>query len=195
MDEALAQLTQAQALDPLSPLIGMNLGRHFYYARQYARAIEEYHKALALDPGNPIAGQLLALAYSASGQRDEAMAQLHRAAAPPVAFRGVRGYLAGVTGDAAGARQVLADLETLAAHRYVPAYAFATVYAGLGDKDRAFHYLDRASAEHSAYMDYIGLEPSLDGLRDDPRFAALLQRLNLPVVNASQVRIDARSRP
>lgn len=180
-DEALDQLTQAQALDPLSPLISLNLGRHFYYVRNYSRAIEAYRKALALDPRNAIAGQLLALAFSANGHPDEAMAALQAAPAPPPAFRGVRGYLAGRAGDTASARQVIADLEALAARRYVPAYAFATVYAGLGDKDRAFLYLDRAGSEHSAYLDYINVEPTLDGLRDDPRFAALLQRINLPI--------------
>jgi eukaryotic-like serine/threonine-protein kinase len=193
-DLALAQLTQAQALDPLSPLISLNMGRHFYYARDYQRAIDAYQKTLALDPHNLIAGQLLALAYLADGQRDEAQAQLRRAAAPPGAFLGVRGYIAGVTGDTAVARQAIANLETLGAKRYIPAYAFATVYAGLGDKDKAFHYLDRAREEHSAYLDYINIEPTLDGLRDDPRFLELLRRVNLPFVDVNRGRSDAHPR-
>jgi eukaryotic-like serine/threonine-protein kinase len=191
-DLALAQLTQAQALDPLSPLISLNLGRHYYYAREYGRAIETYGKTLALDPHNLIAGQLLALTYLANGQRAEALAQLRRAPAPPGAFIGVRGYVAARTGDTATARQALLDLETLAARRYIPAYAFATVYAGLGDKDHAFAWLDRAREEHSAYLDYINIEPTLDGLRDDPRFGALLERVNLPVVTHDRGRSDAR---
>ena len=88
---------------------------------------------------------------------------------------------------------MLADLRMLAARRYVPAYAFATVYAGLGDKDQAFQYLDLALAERSGYLDYINVEPTLDGLRDDPRFAALLQQINLPVVRPG--RVNARSHP
>jgi TolB-like protein/Flp pilus assembly protein TadD len=193
-DLALTQLTQAQALDPLSPLISLNMGRHFYYARDYHRAIDAYQKTLALDPHNLIAGQLLALAYLADGQRDEAQAQLRRAAAPPGAFLGVRGYIAGVTGDTAVARQAIADLETLGARRYIPAYAFATVYAGLGDKNKAFHYLDRAREEHSAYLDYINIEPTLDGLHDDPRFLELLRRVNLPFVDVNRGRSDAHPR-
>jgi tetratricopeptide (TPR) repeat protein len=190
-DLAFEQLTRAQALDPLSPLISLNLGRHFYYTRDYGRAIEAYQKALALDPHNFIAGQLLALAYLASGQRDEAIAQLHSTPAPPGGFLGAAGYIAGMTGNAAGARQTIVDLEALAVHRYIPAYAFATVYAGIGDKERAFQYLERARAEHSAYMDYINVEPTLDGLRDDPRFADLLRGLNLRIVNINRRRSDA----
>ncbi|HVD92885.1 MAG TPA: protein kinase [Vicinamibacterales bacterium] len=190
-DLALAQLTQAQALDPLSPLISLNVGRHFYYARDYGRAIDAYQKALALDPHNFLAGQLLALTYVAGGRHDEAVAQLGRTASPPGAFLAVRGYIAGVTGDIAGARQAIVDLDALGSHRYIPAYAFATVYAGLGDKERAFQYLDRAREEHSAYLDYINIEPTLDGLRDDPRFAELLRRVNLPIVNVNRGRSDA----
>jgi serine/threonine protein kinase/tetratricopeptide (TPR) repeat protein len=190
-DLALEQLTRAQALDPLSPTISLNLGRHFYYTRDYGRAIEAYQKALALDAHNFIAGQLLALAYLAGGRPDEAAAQVHRTPAPPGGWLGAAGYVAGVTGNMAGARQTIVDLEALAVHRYIPAYAFATVYAGLGDKERAFAYLERARAEHSAYMDYINIEPTLDGLRDDPRFADLLRGLNLRIVNVTRSRSDA----
>jgi tetratricopeptide (TPR) repeat protein len=190
-DLALEQLTRAQALDPLSPTISLNLGRHFYYTRDYGRAIEAYQKALALDPHNFIAGQLLALAYLASGRPDEAVAQVHRTPSPPGGWLGVTGYVAGVTGNTASARRTILDLEAMAVHRYIPAYAFATIYAGLGDKDRAFAYLERARAEHSAYMDYINVEPTLDGLRDDARFAELLRDLNLRIVNVNRGRSDA----
>lgn len=93
------------------------MGRHFYYARDYQRAIDAYQKTLALDPHNLIAGQLLALAY-----------------------------------------------------------------------------LDRAREEHSAYLDYINIEPTLDGLRDDPRFLELLRRVNLPFVDVNRGRSDAHPR-
>ena len=98
--------------------------------------------------------------------------QLHRFPAPMGAFQGVRGYISAVTGDRAGAMSVLADLEKLSQTRYIPAYALATVYAGLGMKNEAFAQIDRAVAERSAYLDYLGVEPTLDRLRNDPRFLA-----------------------
>jgi tetratricopeptide (TPR) repeat protein len=182
-DEALTQLLQAQALDPLSPVITMNIGRHFYYLRDYPRSIEAFKKALVLDERNVIAGQMLALAYAAQGSTDAALAQLQRSPAPPGAWLGVGGYVSARAGELAAARRILTDLDALSAHRYIPAYAFATVYAGLGDADRAFDYLNRAADERSAYLDYANIEPTLDRLRSDSRFAQLLRRVNLPVVN------------
>lgn len=191
-DEAIDQLREAQTLDPLSPLISMNLGRHFYYARDYDRAIEAFKKALILDDRNVIAGQMLALAYIAKGLPDAALSQLRQSPAPPGAWLSVLGYVGAATGDAAGAHKVIADLNTLASHRYIPAYAFATVYAGLGDKDKAFQYLDRARDERSAYLDYLNVEPTLDGLRDDPRFIDLLRRVNLRVPAIAKPHVNAR---
>ncbi len=190
-DEALEQLREAQTLDPLSPLISMNLGRHFYYARDYDRAIDAFKKTLTLDDRNVVAGQMLALAYMAKGLPDAALSQLRRSPAPPGAWLGVLGYVDAATRDAAGAHTVLADLNALASHRYIPAYAFATVYAGLGDSDQAFRYLARAADERSAYLDYLNVEPTLDGLRGDPRFRDLLRRVHLPVPAIAMPHVNA----
>ncbi len=180
-EEALGQLKEAQTLDPLSSLISMNLGRHFYYARDYDRALEAFKKALILDDRNVAAGQMVALTCIAKGQPDAALSQLRRSPAPPGAWLAVLGYVSAVTGDSDGAHNVIAELTALSSHRYIPAYAFATVYAGLGDTDKAFQYLARARDERSAYLDYLNVEPTLDGLRDDPRFSDLLRHVNLPV--------------
>jgi hypothetical protein len=59
---------------------------------------------------------------------------------------------------------------------------------------KAFHYLDRVREEHSAHLDYINIEPTLDGLRDDPRFLELLRRVNLPFVDVNRGRSDAHPR-
>jgi eukaryotic-like serine/threonine-protein kinase len=194
-DEALAQLKRAQELDPLSALISLNLGRHFYYAREYDRAIEHLQKTVALDPKGFLAGQILALAYLEKGMPDAAIAELQKFPAPLGAFQGVRGYVSAVTGDRAAAFKILADLETLAATRYIPAYAFATVYAGLDMRNEAFTQLDRAVVEHSAYLDYLSVEPTLDRLRSDPRFSALLRRVNLREVPQTRKAAGAHPAP
>jgi serine/threonine-protein kinase len=194
-DEALVQLQRAQELDPLSPLISLNLGRHFYYARKYDLAVEHLQKAIALDPKGFLAGQLLALVYIQMGMHAAAIQELQRFPAPMGAFQGVRGYISAVTGDRAAALNVLADLETLSQTRYIPAYALATVYAGLGMKNEAFAYIDRAVAERSAYLDYLAVEPTLDGLRNDPRFSLLLRRVDLREVPQPRPTASALSLP
>jgi tetratricopeptide (TPR) repeat protein len=190
--EALDQLEQAAALDPLSPVIALNRGRHFYYTRDYDRAEEALRRALVLDRGNLIAGQLLALVYCARGDRTAALAQLRQSPAPPGAWLAVAGYVRGVSGDTAGAQQILAELDVLARRRYIPAYAFATVHAGLGDTARALDFLDRAADERSAYLDYLHVEPTLDRLRGELRFGQLLRRVNLSVVPSAKRYGDAR---
>jgi TolB-like protein/Tfp pilus assembly protein PilF len=187
-DDALAQLEAAQALDPLSPVISLNLGRHYYYTRDFDRAIEHFQRTLALDKHFLIAGQLLAVARLEKGAPGLAREQLRATPAPPGAFLGLLSYVRAVTGDRPGALQVLAELKALATRRYIPAYALATAYASLDMRDAAFEQLDLAVAEHSAYLDYMNLEPTMDGLREDPRFEAILQRIHLPALPVAKAR-------
>ena len=92
---------------------------------------------------------------------------------------GELGHALAVAGRRAEALAVIEGLRHLAATRYVSPYSVALVYAGLGDRDRALDWLDKAYAERSDYMAYLTLEPMLDGLRSDRRFAALVERVGL----------------
>jgi serine/threonine protein kinase/tetratricopeptide (TPR) repeat protein len=188
-DDALAQLQAAQGLDPLSPVISLNLGRHYYYTRDFDRAIEHFQRTLALDNHFFIAGQLLAVSQLQKGAPDLAREQLRATPAPPGPFLGLLSYVRGVTGDRRGALQVLDELKALASRRYVPAYALATAYVGLDMKDAAFEQLDLAVAEHSAYLDYMNLEPTMDLIRGDPRFDAILRRIHLPALAVAKDRV------
>ena len=192
-DEALAELEQAQALDPLSPLISLNMGRHFYFARDYDRAIERFQKTLQLDSRQLFAGQLLAMAYVQKGMPDAALTQLRQFPAPPGPWLSVFGYVSALKGDRTSALRVIADLEALSKRRYIPPYAFATVYVGLGMKDEAFKQLERGCLEHSAYLDYLNVEPHMDPLRADARFADLLRCVHLSDV--PPVRVAVRAHP
>ena len=188
-DDALAQLEAAQALDPLSPVITLNLGRHYYYARDFDRAIEHFQRTLALDNHFFIAGQLLAVSQLEKGAPALAREQLRATPAPPGPFLGLLSYVRCVSGDRQGALQVLDELKALASRRYVPAYALATAYVGLDMKDAAFEQLDLAVAEHSAYLDYMNLEPTMDPIRGDPRFDAILRRVHLPALAVAKDRV------
>jgi len=75
------------------------------------------------------------------------------------------------------ARSILTSLREAAAAKYVPSYWFALVYAGLGERDRALRYLERAYEERSTVLAYVLIDPRLSSLRDDPRFLALARRL------------------
>jgi hypothetical protein len=85
-----------------------------------------------------------------------------------------------VSGRKAEARKILAELQSLSEHRYVPATDTALIYAGLGDKDKAFAWLDKAYEEHSFSLSNLKVEPRFDPLRSDPRFADLLRSIGFP---------------
>src|SRR6185503_3635531 len=88
------------------------------------------------------------------------------------------GHAYAVAGKVGQARNVLAALRAAAAHSYVPSYYFALVHAGLGERDQALRYLERAYEERSTVLAYLLIDPRLAPLRDDARFLALGQRLH-----------------
>jgi predicted Zn-dependent protease len=77
------------------------------------------------------------------------------------------------------ARAILRQLSALSKQEYVPSYPVAVMYAALDEKQEALAWLERAYDERDSWMDYLGLDPRLDGLRSDPRFTNLLRRMNL----------------
>ncbi len=91
------------------------------------------------------------------------------------------GYVYAVSGQKEEARKVLDELLNERSKRpYVSSYLIATIYAGLGDKDQAFASLEKAYEARSWYLTHLKLDPELDSLRSDPRFADLVRRVGLP---------------
>ncbi len=94
----------------------------------------------------------------------------------------VLGYLGNalaVAGRKEDALRVLGDVQRISKERRVSPYSNALVYVGLGDKDRAFEWLERAYAERSPKLVYLKVEPQLDGIRSDPRFGVLMAKMGL----------------
>jgi TolB-like protein/Tfp pilus assembly protein PilF len=182
-EDSLAESRRALELEPLSLVINVHLGWHYLYARQYDQAVEQDRRALELDPTFPQAQRYSAWAFLQKGRREEAIAALRAALSglgPQPEVEAELGHALAVAGRRAEAQAVLAGLRDASSGRYVPPYAVALVHAGLGDRDQALAWLDKAYDERSDYMPYLGLEPMLDSLRSDPRFAALVRRVRLP---------------
>jgi TolB-like protein/DNA-binding winged helix-turn-helix (wHTH) protein/Tfp pilus assembly protein PilF len=182
-EESLAESKRALELEPLQLVVGIHLGWHYLYMRQYDQAIEQFRKTLELDPAFPQAQRYAAWAYLQKGMHPEAIAAL-RAALNSIGrnagIEGELGHVLAVAGRRAEALAILEGLGDLSATRYVSPYSVALVHTGLGDRDQALAWLDKAYDERSDYMPYLKLEPMLDGLRSDHRFAALVARVGLP---------------
>jgi serine/threonine protein kinase/Flp pilus assembly protein TadD len=181
IDEALLEIKHAQELDPLSPIINTGLARQFYYARQPEHAIDQCLKILEMEPTFAPAHWFLGQAYEQKGKYQEAISELQQAvdySGGRALMLGSLGYAYGVSGRAAEAQVVLDKLPE-ESQRYIPALAFAFVHAGLGQKDQAFEWLDKAYAERFGWLILLNVEPKLDELRSDPRFTDLVRHLKL----------------
>ncbi len=181
--EAMAEIQKARNLDPLSPAIQTDIGFQLYYTRRYDEAIRHLTSTLEMNPNLPLAHLWLGRSYQEKGMYAEALAAFAQAGKgmrnwlPAIAARGM---ILGLAGKRQEARTVLNEMRELAKKRYVTAYGVALVYAGLGDKDQAFVWLQRGVQERTHWMVWTKLDPRWDSLRDDPRFGELLRRVGLP---------------
>jgi eukaryotic-like serine/threonine-protein kinase len=180
-DEAMAQANRARQLDPLSLISNTGVAEAYYYARQYDRCIEAFRKDLEIDQDDTFTHLFTGAAYQQKSMYSEAITEYEKARrienSPWVLASLGNGYA--VAGRTADARKVLAELEEMSKQRYVSPYNNALVYAGLGEKDQAFAWLNKADEERNDYLVYIKVEPLFDSLRSDPRFGDLLRRIGL----------------
>lgn len=181
-DEAVAELNRAMELDPLSVEYMAAAADVYKDARQYDRAIEQCRKALEMDRNYGEAYLFLGQAYEYKGVYAEAVAQYEKAAAligftPEIAAS--LGHACAASGRGDEARKVIGDLKEMSERRYVDPCLIAVIHAGLGEKDEAFGWLEKAYENRSGVLVHAKVEPMFDDLRDDPRFTNLLRRVGL----------------
>jgi len=183
-NEAHAHIKQAIELDPFSIQYRKSVAYILFLARQYDEAIAEYKKLIVIAPEFPQSQRELGLAYEQKGMYQDAFNQLQktyemRENYAKVMLRADIGHLYAVWGKRDEAQQILAELIKKSEQSYVSDYDVAVIYAGLGDKDQAFGWLDKAVEQHSFWLSWLKLDPRLDPLRSDPRFSNLLQRVRM----------------
>jgi len=178
-DESIAEGARAVELDPLSPIIAVAQANNYIMAGRYDEAINQIRKALELDPQFGYANSNLGLALEYKGDVPGAIAEFKRAHQlnnDPLSLAYL-GNLQGKSGNITEAANILAELEQLAKSKYVPAYAFALVHVGLGNRADALRWLEKSYTDRSEDIAYIGVDRLLDPLRDDPGFQDLVRRV------------------
>jgi eukaryotic-like serine/threonine-protein kinase len=181
-DEAIAEIKRAQELEPLSLNTNAVVGVHFYFARQYDQAIEQCQKTLDLDPNFAQAHLFLGWAYVQKARYEEAIAAAKKASSlSPSDLRTVSalGHAYAVSGQTSEAVNILDQLKELSRQRYISPHDMAIIYTGLGEKEQAFAWLDKAYADRSWPLPLLKFDPRFDSLRSDPRFADLVRRIGL----------------
>jgi serine/threonine-protein kinase len=183
IDRAIQEMQRARDLDPLNIVIHTYLGMLFYFSGRYEEAITQLRNTIGMAPDFAEVHSTLFRVYLDQHKAAEAHAELDRShalmgqTAPGLADA----QLAAVGGRMESARQMLAECERTHAREYMSSASLACVYAALGDRDGAFRTLNRAFEERDGMLAYAKVFPAFAALRSDPRFAALLRRLNLPV--------------
>jgi serine/threonine-protein kinase len=198
-DESIRELKLAAGLDPLSLVISADLGRAFYFAREYDLAIQQEGKTLEMDSGFWLSHINLGRSHTQKGMHAEAIVDLEKACELSSASTEAVALLSfafAAAGKRDGALKMLEALYQQAERGPVPPYHYAIAHTGLGDTDRAFEWLERAFQKHAVDLFTLKVDPMLDGLRSDPRFETLLRRVGLnPSQTSSTENVTQARRP
>jgi len=186
--EAVAEVERIQEIQPLSLFLGVVLGWVHYASCSYDLAVRQHQKVLAIEPNFAFAHWCLGMDYSQKRKYKLAIEECRKARL----LGGTRnvlsalGYAYSMAGDKDRAHQVLKELRGLLRTTYAPPYAFATIYAGLGETNAAFEWLSRACEVHDPGLIWMKWDPQLNYLRSDSRFQNLLSHIGLPVSSVSK---------
>jgi len=181
IDEAKMQGNRMVELEPLAPEEAAFDAMIYYYAREYDQALQQLDKATQLDPNFPFIYFFRAQCHIQQGKTEQAVEENKKANElfqSPWSY-GRLAYTYARTGNTKLARAMLDTLEQQSKTKYVASDVVASVYVALGEKDRAFEYLQKAIDEHAGWMVWINVDPIWDPLHSDPRYTAILNKMDL----------------
>jgi TolB-like protein/Tfp pilus assembly protein PilF len=181
-DPAIQAAEQAARIDPLDGQIAAYVGAAYVMARRYDEALQKLQAAIKVDDKVWWTYYWQGIAYSEKGMHDKAIESLQTAAKlddSPL-IRGVLAQALARAGRKAEAQRVIDDLIELSKSKFVSQSTIAIAYAGLGEKDKAFEWLDKSYESHDEAILWLKNHPMFEPLREDPRYKPMLKRLNLP---------------
>jgi len=183
-DEALAESQKIRSLDPAYPLASFGESAVYYHQRAYRSLIEVSQRTVITNPNSWSGHYFLAVGYEGSDQLAQAIPEYERAVAlsqsdsDPTAGLA---YAYAALGKRAEAARILSELQQQSKVTYVSPYMIAVMYAGLGENNKAFEFLEKAYQERSPDVAYfLRADLRMDSLRPDPRFQDLMHRMNFP---------------
>jgi len=181
-DDAMKEIKKAYDLDPLSPVISENVGLVYLLRNDVNSAIEQGQKTIEADPGFADAHYVLGFSYLTAGRKSEATAEFEKSvelSGRSGTYLGNLGYCYAVTGRREEAITILKELEQKYTEGKSSGLFLAGVYAGLGDKDKAFDWLEKDFQQRSGQLPTVAWRLHFEGLRSDSRYADLLHRMGL----------------
>src|SRR5881296_2090097 len=181
-DQAMTEVLTALELDPSSLSTRRGVGWISYYTRRYDQALYHLRRAVAMDPTSEDSYRVMGLVLAQQGAYAEAERAFREAItlSPDLSYAtaGVAHVLA-LSGRRREAEVIVAELEARARERYVTPVALCIAHLGLKNVDQVFHWLDRAYEDRRGWLTYMKVDPIFDAVRNEPRYAAFLKRMNL----------------
>jgi TolB-like protein/DNA-binding winged helix-turn-helix (wHTH) protein/Tfp pilus assembly protein PilF len=176
-DDAIAHAQQSLQIDPLSLSAITELGWQLYFARRYDEAIAQARKVIEVNPNYFAAHVCLGLAYEQKHEFSSAIAELQKA----TGFcrgrcAGLIGQVSALSGDKAAALEAIKELQQ---RPYVSPWLVAIIYAELGDREKAFEWLEKSYSGREHDLAYARVWPMFDSLRSDPRYNDIMRRIGL----------------
>jgi tetratricopeptide (TPR) repeat protein len=134
-----------------------------------------------MDPTSTLARHLLGCCLLWKGDTAGAIAEFQSSKIMITGawYQGLLGYAYAVSGDRPKAEQMLRELEAMATRQYVNTTAFATIYLGLGEKQKALDWLEQSYLDQESACWYLKVDPIYEGLRNEPRFQAIVKKVGL----------------
>ena len=179
-DEAIAEMRRAMELEPLSLVQGANFAAVYLYARQFDKALDQARKTYDLDPNLVTSQNWMCHSLDVNGMYAESLAISEKAALSNRSLEAALGYAYAKGGRRQEAEAVLKQWKEIEKTKYVSNYWMAVVHVALGEKDAAFAELEKAYQAHDWFLQRLKVDPFMDSLRNDPRFADLVKRVGLP---------------
>jgi Tfp pilus assembly protein PilF len=182
IDEAIVEAKRALEFDPFSLIINVLLGWAFHYSYQYDHAIEQYLKTLEMDPNFAPAHFFLGMTYVQKAMFEEAFEEFQKAKVlfgDSTLTNAALWHAYARRGKTDEVQKVLDELAKISQQIYVPLYYVAAVYADVGDRERAFHWLEKCFEEREMWLAFLKVDPIWSDLRPDPRFNELLKKMGL----------------
>ncbi len=185
-EEATRVRKKALELDPRSPVINADVGLTLYYSGKYDEAIRQFEKTLQIDPNFLIVNIAMAGAYEQKKVYDTAMAKLTNLTAGltlasirhPIPIAAL-GHVYALSGKKYDAQNMLDLLKEMSDNQYVAPYWMAVLYVGLGEKEQALDWLEKAFEGRDGSMVFLKVDPVFNGIRSDPRFVRLIKKMGL----------------
>ena len=179
-DEAIAEMKRAMELEPLSLVQGANFAAVYLYARQFDKALDQARKTYDLDPNLVTSQNWMCHSLDVNGMYAESLAISEKAALSNRSLEAALGYAYAKGGRRQEAEAVLKQWKEIEKTKYVSNYWMAVVHVALGERDAAFAELEKAYQAHDWFLQRLKVDPFMDSLRNDPRFADLVKRVGLP---------------